>query len=51
MSGINCQLIVCILVVLICLKPNRQLSRKGRIHLDSYVWTLDKPVASLSAAI
>ena len=28
-----------------------QLSRRGRIHLDSYMWTLDKPTASLSAAI
>ena len=23
----------------------------GRIHLDSYMWILDKPTASLSAAI
>ena len=45
MSGINCWLLVCIL------EQNRQLSRKGRIHLDSYMWTLDKPTASLSAAI
>ena len=26
-------------------------SRKGMIHLDSYMWTLDKPTASLSAEI
>ena len=26
-------------------------SGKGRIHLDSYMWTLDKPTASLSASI
>ena len=39
MIGINCQLIVCIL------------SRKGRIHLDSCMWTLDKPTATLCAAI
>ena len=48
MSGINCQLIVCTLVAL---KQNRQLYRKGRILLDWYMWTLDKPTASLSAAI
>ena len=30
---------------------NRHLSRKSRIHLDSHMWTLDKPTASLSAAI
>ena len=40
MSGINCRVIVC-----------RQLSRKGRIHLDSCMWTMDTPMASLSAAI
>ena len=49
MSGINCLLIVCILAVLICLRT--ELSRKDRIHLDAYMWTLDKPTASLSAAI
>ena len=36
MSGINCQLIVCILQ-----EQNRQLSGNGRIHLDSCMWTLD----------
>ena len=54
MNGIHCQLIVCILVVLICLtltQHNRQLSRKDRSHLDSYMWTLDKPTASLSTAV
>ena len=30
---------------------SKQLSRKDRIHLDSYKRTLDKPTASLSAAI
>ena len=35
MSGINCQLIVCIIMVLVCFC-------KGRIHLDSYMWTVDK---------
>ena len=40
MSGLNCQPIVCIL---------RTLLSKARIHLDSYVWALDKPTASLSA--
>ena len=40
MSGINCRLIVYILVALICLRAFRQLSRKGRqdtlrfIHVD-----------------
>ena len=35
MNGINCQLIVYILVVvLLGLRTNRQLSRKGRLHLN-----------------
>ena len=46
MSGINYHLIVCILV-----EHNRQLCRNGKIHPDSYMWTLDKPTASLSAVI
>ena len=50
MSIINCQLIVCVLAVLIRLKKTRQLSRKNMIHLYSYMWTLDKATASLSAA-
>ena len=52
MSGINCRLIACLLAVLICLRTEfSQLSRKGSIHLYSYMLTLDKPTASLSAAI
>ena len=30
---------------------NRQVSRRGRIHLDSYTWTLDKPTDYLSVPI
>ena len=41
---------MCILVILKCFEQNRQVSGKGRIHLDGYVWTLDKPTASLFAA-
>ena len=48
MTGINCQLIVCILALLI---NNMFKNSKGRIHLDSYMWTLVKATASLSAAI
>ena len=33
MYGMDCQLIVCMLVVLMCLK-NRQVSRKGGLHLE-----------------
>ena len=51
MSGLNCRLIVCILAVLYVREQDIQLSRKGRIHVDAYMWTLDKPTASLSAAI
>ena len=46
MSGIdlNGLLIVCVVAVLICSRTYyRQLSRKGRIHSDSYMWTLEKP--------
>ena len=32
-------------------EQNGQLSRIGRIHLDSYMWPLDMPTASLAAAI
>ena len=38
------------IVALTC-EQNRQLYSKDRIHIDSYRWTLDKPTASLSAAI
>ena len=48
MNEINCQLIVCILVVLICLRTELAIVR---VNLDSYMWTLDKQTASLSAAI
>ena len=42
------QLIVCMIVVL-CL--NRQLSQKGRFHVEEYVWTHGKLIiGSLSAA-
>ena len=30
---------------------NNYLSCKGRIHLHSYMWTLDRPTASLFAAV
>ena len=30
---------------------DKYLVRAGRIHLDSYMWTFDKPTASLSAAV
>ena len=32
-------------------KNSIQLYRKSRIHLDSYMWTLHKPTASLSRVI
>ena len=57
MSRINCQLTVCILVVLICFKNSidnysvRAEYTHTHTHLDSYMWTLHNPMASLSAAI
>ena len=32
-------------------KNSRQLSRKGKTHLDSYMWNLDEPKASLSDSL
>ena len=46
MSGKNCQQIVCIISASQFQEQNRQLSRKGGIQLDSYMWTLDKATAS-----
>ena len=33
------------------LEQNRQISCEGGLHLEQYVWTLDKPMAALSAAM
>ena len=45
----------CVHYISIIMFKNRQLSHKGRnkrrIHLDSNMWTLDKPMTSLSKAI
>ena len=45
----------CVHYISIIMFKNSQLSHKGRnqrrIHLDSNMWTLDKPTTSLSKAI